>query len=143
MLSITASRPENRRCKRSKTIRAGRIVFNNKQCVVGCTVRDLSETGARLEVPSVLDLPREFELIVTNGPTRGCNVVWGASTLIGVRFVDREASARTIGPTEAAAATHDLRSLLLARIEHLQTQLDEVRAQVVSGGKDAGRSEPR
>jgi hypothetical protein len=142
MPSIGASGPEHRRCKRSKTLRSGRIVYNNKQCVVGCTIRDMSENGARLEVPSVFDVPREFDLIVTGGPTRGCTVVWGAKTQIGVHFAEINAD-QASSAGDAAADSHDLRARLLQRVDHLQHQLDDIRTQLAGNGKSAAGTDNR
>jgi PilZ domain len=62
---------ERRSSRRWNTLLNGRIVFNNRASVLSCTVRDLSETGARLYFADVSALPEEFELEI---PNRGVRV---------------------------------------------------------------------
>jgi len=48
-------------------------------------VRNLSETGAALDVTSPVGIPTEFTL-VTDGGQRLCRVVWRKEKRIGVTF---------------------------------------------------------
>ena len=43
---------EEKRTTSPGTLKAGRIVFNQRRSVLDCTVRNLSSTGACLDVPS-------------------------------------------------------------------------------------------
>lgn len=53
-----------------------------------CRLRDLSDSGARLEVDSH-NVPDTFELIVEmDGLEARCEVIWRRNTVIGVRFVE-------------------------------------------------------
>ena len=53
--------------------------------VLDCTVRNVSETGAMLEVLSALAVPREFELRWGNNAQR-CIVVWRKLDRVSVKF---------------------------------------------------------
>jgi hypothetical protein len=54
---------------------------------IDCTVRNLSATGAALEVVSPLYIPGRFKLIVqTDNLNRPCHVVWRKERRIGVAF---------------------------------------------------------
>ena len=55
---------ERRAHPRHRTLKAGKIVFNHHFSVVDCTVRSLSATGARLDVPSTFGIPDDFDLLV-------------------------------------------------------------------------------
>jgi hypothetical protein len=46
------------------TLKAGRIVFNQRRSVLDCTVRNLSSTGACPDVPSTVGIPAvsQFEI---------------------------------------------------------------------------------
>ncbi|MGH6890997.1 MAG: PilZ domain-containing protein, partial [Dongiaceae bacterium] len=37
---------------RKKVIRAARVIFNDRQSLIDCTILDLSDGGAKLEFPS-------------------------------------------------------------------------------------------
>ncbi len=53
-----------------------------------CTLSDISETGARIDVETAEELPDRFTLLLSgNGaPKRSCRVVWRQPTQIGVEF---------------------------------------------------------
>ena len=52
-----------------------------------CAVRNLSDTGAALDVPACVGIPHEFKLrIETDRVTRHCRVVWRREIRIGVAF---------------------------------------------------------
>jgi hypothetical protein len=52
-----------------------------------CTVRNLSESGARTEIASLVSLPQSFTLVIPAGHfRRHCHPVWSADRRIGVAF---------------------------------------------------------
>jgi PilZ domain len=53
---------ERRALIRHKTFIKGRIYFNNRLSSLDCIVRDVSDRGARLQVPESVALPDAFEL---------------------------------------------------------------------------------
>ena len=66
-------------------LKAGTIEFGGG--AMDCTVRNLSETGAALEVTSPLFIPDRFTLFVKNGQLkRPCRIVWRKEKRIGVAF---------------------------------------------------------
>ena len=67
----------------------GRIVFNGQSSSVECTVRDTSETGARLLVSGSVTIPGAFELeIPKTGARRPVELVWTKPECCGVQFVE-------------------------------------------------------
>jgi hypothetical protein len=61
------------RAPRRRVLKAGSITFGGS--TIDCTVRNVSETGAALEVVSPLYIPDRFTLIVqTDQLTRQCHV---------------------------------------------------------------------
>jgi hypothetical protein len=53
-----------------------------------CTIRNMSATGAVLEVGSPVGIPDEFTLLVKpEFVKRNCRVAWRSAKRIGVRFV--------------------------------------------------------
>lgn len=64
---------------------AGKIAFSG--AVVDCTVRNLSETGAALDVVSSVGIPDHFTLIIAvDHVQKPCRVAWRKATRIGVHF---------------------------------------------------------
>lgn len=72
--------------------RAGIIEFGaNHVSSVPCTIRDVSGTGAGLEVNSALWSNR-FTLVWSDGLRKPCQVAWRKGKRIGVAFTDGPAS---------------------------------------------------
>lgn len=79
---------DNRRERdRQRTLKSGKIVFNHKTSVVDCTVRNLSDTGACLQVGSAVGIPEIFDLLIPVDQTaRPCVVRWRSKDRMGVAF---------------------------------------------------------
>jgi hypothetical protein len=77
---------ERRHSPRSRTLRAGKILFNNKRSVIDCMVRNISAHGACLLVANVVG-PACFDLIIDGESTsHPCTMVWHAANRLGVEF---------------------------------------------------------
>ncbi|WP_298253572.1 PilZ domain-containing protein [Bradyrhizobium sp.] len=74
---------EHRNTPRHRVLKGARIEFSGG--AIDCTVRNLSDSGAALDVTSPLGIPTEFTL-VTDGDHRPCRVVWRKEKRIGVAF---------------------------------------------------------
>jgi hypothetical protein len=78
---------ERRRIQRTRTNRAARILLDPGAATIPCTVCDLTNLGAGLQVATSLGLPQAFDLTFGSVHTRRhCRVVWRAGTRIGVSF---------------------------------------------------------
>ncbi len=78
---------EHRIAPRRRVLKAGVIAFNNRYVTYNCTVRDLSDTGARLRVDDVTVIPASFELIIDlDGFEAPCEVTWRRQHEVGVKF---------------------------------------------------------
>lgn len=77
---------DERNAQRHRTLKGGKIVFNDGRSTFDCVVRNLSETGAKLTVNSALGVPQRFVLAMGDGRRFDCEVAWHTETEIGVRF---------------------------------------------------------
>ena len=75
---------EQRRSSRARLLKSGKIHLGKHK--VPCTVRNLSETGAQLQVQTTEGLPAEFSFSMPELPPRACKVVWRNEAKLGVRF---------------------------------------------------------
>jgi PilZ domain-containing protein len=76
---------ETRIAPRHRVLKAAKIDCGG--ATIDCTVRDLSTTGAALEVPVKMDIPAKFILVVPgDGLHLPCHVVWRREFRIGVAF---------------------------------------------------------
>lgn len=91
---------EQRIQQRNRTFRSGKLVFNNKRSIINCVVKNLSISGACLEVESTGGIPTAFELKLDEADASHlCQLVWMSDKRVGVEFRD------------AGAARHDNREI--------------------------------
>jgi hypothetical protein len=74
-----------RSAQRRRILKAGSIEFGGG--AFDCTVRNLSDTGAALQVITPLFIPDRFLLVVrADHWKRACHVVWRKQKRLGVAF---------------------------------------------------------
>lgn len=86
---------DHRAAVRHHTLRTGIVEFDNcsgSTVSVPCTIRDVSGSGARLQLNSSLWVAEQFTLIFRSGLRKGCRVAWRKGRLIGSAFADGYAS---------------------------------------------------
>jgi hypothetical protein len=77
---------ERRNFQRHRLLKPGTISLD-KGGGIDCTVRNLSGTGACLEVASPLGIPDDFILTIGGDhEKRPCHVAWRSAKRIGVTF---------------------------------------------------------
>jgi hypothetical protein len=76
---------EYRSATRRRMLKAGKIEFGSS--VIDCILKNVSETGAALEVESPIGIPERFDLVVHQDQSRRpAHVVWRKERRIGIRF---------------------------------------------------------
>jgi PilZ domain len=76
---------ERRAAQRRRVLKAGSIEFDGR--TVECVLRNISTTGAALQVDRWLRIPHEFKLNVPHDNIhRNCRAVWRKEALIGLAF---------------------------------------------------------
>ncbi len=78
---------ERRGDDRHVVLKSAQILYNNRKSSIDCRIRNISETGARLEFPAPQLLPHTFELHVEGMPDRLCMLRWAKGNQAGVWFV--------------------------------------------------------
>jgi hypothetical protein len=78
---------EKRLSPRRNTMIEATIVFQAGRVRMDCIIRNLSETGAKLEVASVVGVPNTFDLITPGHRPHACRVAWRSLKEMGVEFV--------------------------------------------------------
>lgn len=77
---------QERQSTRRKALKKGKILLS-KWASIDCTIRDLSETGAKLQFEAPTELPAEFKLmIVTTEQVIPVELAWQRGLNAGVRF---------------------------------------------------------
>lgn len=100
----------------------GRLAFNHRRSTVDCLVRSWGAGGARLELPHVVMLPAEMDLMVpvTDRSFRA-RVAWQGRCVLGLAFLEYD-PATDIIPIDLAVRIRGLegeRRRLRQRIDQL------------------------
>lgn len=78
---------DKRRAPRKRVLKGARIVFNERSSTLSCTVRDISDTGARVRVAQGQAVPAQFDLLIdADGFEASCSVAWRRGEEVGVVF---------------------------------------------------------
>jgi diguanylate cyclase (GGDEF)-like protein len=94
---------ERRHVPRTRALKAGKILLNDRRSVIDCVVRNYSEAGACLQVASVVGVPPIFDLQIDGESIpHACEAVWHAQNRIGIVFHSRPEQAA--GESESPAA---------------------------------------
>lgn len=78
---------ERRKSGRSRVLKSAKLVLG-RSAIIDCVVRNVTNTGARLQIANTVDLPKEFEMTFDGGYSiRPCRLVWRTVTETGVEFI--------------------------------------------------------
>jgi len=80
-------RLERRIAPRRNTMIIASIVFDGGRVNYDCLIRDLSDGGAKLQLPTVRGVPDNFDLVVPGHRPQHCRVAWRALKEMGVQFL--------------------------------------------------------
>jgi len=101
MSDWTKPRIERRVHDRRRTIKGAKVLFNDNAVVAECTVRDLSETGAKLTFKTLYPLPKRFRVLINELGIFDCEIIRVSGLDFGVKFL----GLTTLSPSMAAAQT--------------------------------------
>ena len=78
---------DNRQTVRMRRLKEGRVIFNKRQSVMSCIVRDASKFGARLTIGEPYLVPHEFEFLVAGEHPKPARKIWIRDNEMGVEFL--------------------------------------------------------
>ena len=93
---VDVTEDEKRVAARRKVLKAAKIVSLDLKTVLTCTIKDMSETGAKLVVEISSAIPNVFYFyLLSDNTIRDATVVWRRSGQIGVHFTSAAKPAPT------------------------------------------------
>jgi hypothetical protein len=105
---------------RRRSFLRAKVLFPNKAATMDCLVRDISETGARLDIGSQAVIPERFDLhIPQKGVTHQAIIRWRALEEMGVSF-ESAGAAEPLAVRDLAARVLQLES----EIAHLRRMIE-------------------
>lgn len=130
---MTPPETNHRRSERMRSFMAARILFNKGMMKVDCTIRNISDGGAKIEVSGSVTLPEHFELhIPQRNITRKVRLAWRHGDFCGVSYLDAPPEDVEV----SAEMTEETEEQLRARIRELETQVNKlnIRIQELTSG---------
>ncbi|MDB5650149.1 MAG: PilZ protein [Hyphomicrobiales bacterium] len=119
---------ERRSAARTRTLMAGRIIYNHGQSVLDCQVRNFSESGAKISLEGSSGLPDHFKLdIPSRGRSYQVEIRRRERDSIGVRFCDDPSSGHYVTPAQSGDRLRDLEQqneMLRRRVLDLSRKLE-------------------
>ena len=70
---------------RKRVLKNAQIILSEKAPKLDCAVRNLTDTGACLQVSTTYGIPATFEVVI-EGVRRSCRSMWRTDTKMGVTF---------------------------------------------------------
>jgi hypothetical protein len=83
---MTAQKVFPRASQRMRRLKEARVIFNGKNSVLSCLVRDVSDTGARIRIGEPFRVPDIFVLEIHGQPPRPARKVWIGQDELGAAF---------------------------------------------------------
>ena len=112
---------DRRKEQRGRTYLGSEVAFNNRCSTIDCSVRNMSQSGAKLEFAHTALIPSEFDLMIRQkGSIRRARLVWRRELAAGVAFIASETGA--FGSNETARQIRKLeteRETLARRVADL------------------------
>lgn len=88
--STSTDSAEHRHTQRRRTLKQGRIMFND-HTLVDCMIRDVSDTGARIVVGGPMHLPEFFSLLnISDNKMWPVKRLWQRGLAAGIAFTGPE-----------------------------------------------------
>lgn len=124
---------DKRSTPRLRSFLKGRVVFNGGQNSLECLIRDISSTGARLEVSANVTLPDRFDLYLPHrDETCKVHSQWRRGSQLGVAFDHIESAPATPPqPQDVASRVQQLEAevgLMRLLLAQMKSELDLARS---------------
>ena len=85
---LVSSMANRRKHRRHRVLKEGKITNSEMHCLANVVIRDLSESGARVQLPESQALPDDFSLyIVTERLLYPAVARWREEKALGIQFV--------------------------------------------------------
>ena len=77
---------EKRAEHRQRVLKPGTLLFNKGYASFACTIRNLNEGGAMVEMGETTGIPHEFDFRMDGKNTIPSSMVWRTRNRIGIKF---------------------------------------------------------
>ena len=124
---------EARQGERVRALLRARIIFNNQNSTIDCTIKNISTSGAKIDLGNSASVPAEFDLEVPQrGRTYRARIVWRDASALGVTFVEDTAARQPVETNLERLKTENRQ--LKAVVATLTKRLEDLGQDVSSRG---------
>lgn len=136
MTLVATDHDDHRAAPRRRTLIAAQIRYNGGAVTVDCVVRNMSETGAKVDVSEGVVLPASFDLLIPQkNVVHRCELRWRRGAEAGIAFLDAPSADGGTGPTPLCGPpSTPSEDALKARIRQLEDEIGRLRARIVELG---------
>jgi len=127
------SASNGRRSDRMRTFMAARVSYGNGATLIDCTIRNISDGGAKLQISGGITLPGQFDLVIPQrNLSRRVRLCWRTDEFCGVAFVDNGDDLSHADDVEAT----EVEAALRLKISHLEVTIAQMQRRIeeLSGG---------
>lgn len=133
-----ADEAENRVAHRQRVLKSARASFNDQFSAIPCVMRNVSETGARLQFEDMAIVPRVFTLFVDlDGYKVQCERVWQDGKSCGVRFVGEKIPTKVFRTQVLKSSETALGQQVMRELELRQREQDFVAQRPTDPDRDS------
>ncbi|WP_349369594.1 PilZ domain-containing protein [Salinarimonas sp.] len=136
MSTATHHVDEHRGAPRRRTLMSAQIRYSGGAVTADCVVRNISDTGAKIDVSAGIVLPERFDLVIPQkNVVHACELRWRRAAEAGVAFLDATGQAGATGaPAALTPRTTPTEDALKARIRQLEEENARLRGRIVELG---------
>lgn len=112
---------------------AARVSYGSGANVIDCTIRNISDGGAKLQISGSITLPEEFDMFIPQrNVSRRVRLCWRSDEFCGVAFLDK---GEDHSHSEELVSTETETSLRL-KIRQLETTIAQMQRRIdeLTGG---------
>lgn len=115
---------DRRSASRRRTLLGGTVRYNARKSSLSCRIRNMSATGALLEITGASWLPDQFELDIPHHDIRApVRAVWRDNDRMGVLFVPQsKPAAQSLSEVGKLSRLQAEREMLKARVRDLSNE---------------------
>ncbi|WP_372425059.1 PilZ domain-containing protein [Salinarimonas chemoclinalis] len=137
-MSTIVETSEQRTAPRRRALVAARIRYGGGAVTIDCVVRNISETGAKIDISEGVTLPGHFEIVIPQmNVVHRAELRWRRGGEAGIAFLDvaeGEPPAEAAAPAAATLAVTPSEAALKARIRALEAEVVRLRERILELG---------
>jgi len=116
---------------RIKSLLQGIVYYNDRSAAADCLIRDISDTGARLELSETVVIPYLIDLYIPKREeTLRASVQWRHGDLVGIAFTTSQPATEPVAGDSKMPAKQTQIAVLTERVRQLEDEVASLKQSV-------------